>query len=128
MMKKRWGLTVVLGLLCLSGLLSGCGKTPIPEDIVLKQSADGGSVELVPGQALTLHLKGELTGYSWKVTEIDEQVIEQRGIPDWENYRLQIVALDFRAVGAGQTPLRVEWHRIGSSEISTFTVQVTVRE
>lgn len=126
-MNRSWFRNPAWLLLFLVPLVYACGGRLSLEPVSLTDEDDGSRVELQVGQALTVNLPGEAAGVSWQVPEIDEAVLEYRGLSIRSTLGAGYVALNFTALAPGDTPVRVEWHRIGSGDVRTFSIQVTVR-
>lgn len=119
-------------LLAVLVLAAGCGTA---KEVKLGASDNGRQIELKKGQSLVVALEGNpSTGYTWEVVEIGEQVLRQKGEPEFKSESDLIgaggvQALRFEAVGAGQTDLKLVYHRPweeGVEPLETFSVQVTV--
>ena len=128
---KKTRLILLVGLLALS--LAACsGK-------VMRIGVDqsGGSVELEAGDTLVIELEGNpSTGYNWQVEEINLEVLEQVGEPEFKSDNAMLVgsggmiSLTFRAVGAGNSPLALVYLRSweeGVEPIGVFTLDVIVK-
>ena len=120
-------------LLAVLVLVAGCGTA---EEVKLGASDNGRQIELKKGQTLVIALEGNpSTGYTWEVVEIGEQVLRQKGDPEFKPESDLVGAggvqtFRFEAVGAGQTDLKLVYHRPweeGVEPLETFSVQVTVR-
>ena len=96
----------------------------------------GNQVELSRSQALDISLQSNpTTGYRWEVRDLNEKVLQQIGEPEFEPRSKLIGApgveiLHFRAVGVGQTTLRLVYRRSWGKAVEpleTFSVKVVVR-
>jgi inhibitor of cysteine peptidase len=122
-------------LLVLSLLLTACGS----KATTLTEADDGTQIELSPGQTLTITLPSNpTTGYSWQVAQIDTNLLEQQGQPEYQQSpgsKDMVGAggaetLRFKALGTGQTDLQLAYQRpweTGIPPIRTFSITVIVR-
>lgn len=133
MVNKGWlqrKLIVMLGVILLMAF--SCAQS---DGHKLQASDDGGRVELDQGQIVSVSLEGNpSTGYTWEVAEIDEQVLRQIGEPVFTSESQNLGSpgaqvLRFRAVGEGQTTLRLVYHRPWeeAEPERTFSVEVVVQ-
>ncbi len=139
-----WGLLAMLAMVL---TVAGCGSvqggmvnadtaaTEAPE-VILDVQANGSRVELAKGQALTISLEGNpSTGYSWEVAESDQVVVRQVGEPEFAAQSnllgaAEMETLHFEAVGAGQTTLKLVYHRPWEKDVEplqTFAIEVVVK-
>ncbi len=127
------GVVAVLLLVLISA--AGCGSTAKAE-VKLSATDDGRQIELRKGQPLVITLEGNpTTGYTWAAVELEEQILRQAGEVEFNPESDLIGApgvqtLRFEAVAAGQTDLKLVYHRPweeGVEPLKTFSVQVVVR-
>jgi C1A family cysteine protease/predicted secreted protein len=106
---------------------------PEPREIRLSAQDEGGQVELKESQVLVISLgTNPSTGYMWEVEEVDEAILRQMGKMEFEaeSHLLGAPAkqiLHFEAVAAGQSNLRLVYHRPWENDVEparTFSVQV----
>ncbi len=106
---------------------------PNSEEIRLTQEDNGRLTELGKDQTLVISLESNpSTGYSWQVAEMNPDVLQQAGETEFEQLSPLLGApekqfLRFRAVGAGQSPLRLVYRRPWEKEVeplSEFSIQV----
>jgi inhibitor of cysteine peptidase len=111
----------------------GCG---LFGEVKLDIEDNGRQVELKPGQTLAVTLESNAsTGYTWEVIELDENIFRQIGEPE---FRMKgnrpgdpnEMTIRFRAVNAGQTTLKLLYHRRWEAEEvpqETFSIDVRVQ-
>ena len=112
---------------------------PEPGEIRLVAQDEGGQVELKEDQVLVIGLESNpSTGYMWEVEETDGRILRQMGKIEFENQRISESAtrllgapveqiLRFEAVAAGQTTLKLVYHRPWEKDVKparTFSIQV----
>ena len=155
---SRIGLVCVLlaGLVLVAGCASansdaagdevdrGGEASPMPDDdVVLSAEDDGSVVELGEGQALVVTLESNpTTGYSWEVSEVDEDVLMQIGDSEFKEAAASAAAEGEQVVGAGgtetfyfasapgETTLTLVYHRPWEEDVEPeeiFSVEVIVR-
>ena len=109
--------------------------SPIAE-VIIGPEDNGKTVEVNIGDTLHVGLPSNpSTGYTWEVAEIDEKVLGQVGEVEFEPESDLLGApgkqiLYFKAVGMGQTPLKLIYRRPwekGVEPAETFSIQVVVR-
>ncbi|MGD8905001.1 MAG: protease inhibitor I42 family protein [Anaerolineae bacterium] len=119
----------------------GGEASPMPDDdVVLTAEDDGSVVELGEGQALVVTLESNpTTGYSWQVSEVDEDVLMQIGDPEFEEAAAtegeQVLGSGgtetfYFASAAGETTLTLVYHRPWEEDVepeAVFSVEVIVR-
>jgi C1A family cysteine protease len=108
-------------------------------EVRLSAKDDSRQIELNEGQVLVISLESNpSTGYMWEVEEADETILRQTGKIEFENRRIGESAnrllgapskqiLRFEAVAAGQTTLRLLYHRPWEQDVKparTFSLQV----
>jgi inhibitor of cysteine peptidase len=120
------------GLVLLGFALAGCrgGQT------LLAEGDSGKTVELAVGQELQVQLAGNpTTGYTWSLTGLDENFLQQQGEPDYESDSDLIGAggtatYTFKAESAGQTTLKLIYSRSFEPDNppkKTFEVEVVIK-
>jgi inhibitor of cysteine peptidase len=134
-MLNRFSLIALLTLLIALTVAAGCS----PQQQEVKATIDdaGREVQLKKGQTLVVTLEGNpTTGYSWEVEEpLDEQVLRQVGEAEFKTESDLVGAggvqiLRFEAVNAGQTTLKLVYHRPWEKDVEpleTYSIQVVVR-
>ena len=118
----------------------GGEASPMPDDdVVLSAEDDGSVVELGEGQALVVTLESNpTTGYSWEVSEVDEDVLRQIGDPEFKEAAAegeQLVGAGgtetfYFSSAAGETTLTLVYHRPWEEDVEPeeiFSVDVIVR-
>ncbi len=104
-----------------------------PSDVRLDAGDDGRQIELIEGQVLILSLEGNpSTGYTWQIGEEPTGILRQMGEIEFEPVSNLLGAsgiqtLRFEAVRAGQTTLRLIYHRPWEVDVEparTFSLQV----
>ena len=131
---------LLLSAILVFGLLAtGCAlklKPAETQKVILDADDAGRQVEIAKGQTLEITLEGNpTTGYMWEVEELDERILIKVGEPEFKPQSDAIGApgvltLRFAAAGAGQTTLKLIYHRSwekGVKPLKTFTVSVAVR-
>jgi inhibitor of cysteine peptidase len=128
-------MTWILGLA--ATLLSGCASTPAPSTgAAITEKENGQTVALRVGQALEVRLPANpSTGYSWSQLDGDPAVLEPMGAATFEPQRQAPGAggtstMTYRAVGAGETVLKLIYHRPwerGVPPAKTFETRVVVK-
>jgi len=107
-----------------------------PTEVRLGAEDNGRQIELERRQILIVSLDSNpSTGYTWEIAEIDELVLCQVGKVQFELGSRMPGApgqqvFRFEAMGAGQTSLRLIYHRLwetGVEPARTFYIQVIVR-
>jgi len=129
MLRRLISLGVVIGAIW---MLGACG----PKVVKVNEAQDGSAVALKVGSELMVVLDANpTTGYTWGVDAVDESVLAAQGEPAFEASSDKIGAggkmtLRFQALGAGETALRLVYHRPWEQDeppAGVFTLQVTVR-
>ena len=119
----------------------GGEASPMPDDdVVLTAEDDGSVVELGEGQALVVTLESNpTTGYSWQVSEVDQDVLMQIGDPEFKEAAAaegeQVLGAGgtetfYFASAAGETTLTLVYHRPWEEDVEpeeVFSVEVIVR-
>lgn len=102
----------------------------------LSEADNGRQVGLAKGQTISISLSANpSTGYTWEVSELDTSVLRQVGQPEFLPSSALIGAggtmmMRFQAVGAGQTTLKLVYHRPWENKTEpaqTFSIRVVVR-
>jgi inhibitor of cysteine peptidase len=129
---SKCAIALLLMAVALTAII-GCGAHTA---LALEAKDDGNQITLQKGQTLTVKLEGNpTTGYTWEMVEPDGAILRQVGEPEFNADSELLGApgtltLRFEAVEAGQTELRLVYHRpweTGVEPLETFTVQVTVK-
>ena len=125
----RW-LGVLFVILILSG---GCSVA----EVQLDANSNGTQKELARGQTIAVALDSNpTTGYSWAVSDVDQNVLRQLGDPSYQSPNTKLTGVGgvetfrFEAANAGLTTLKLVYRRSWETNIApikTFTVQVAVR-
>jgi len=103
-------------------------------DIRLSLDDDGASIKLGESGTLTLELEANpTTGFTWRLESLDEQVLRLSGEPAYRSHSNLpgspgTMTFAFEAAGAGETELRLVYHRPweDAAPIQTFDLLVTV--
>jgi inhibitor of cysteine peptidase len=120
--------------LALISVVSACssgasGRTLTAEDA-------GQTIEMNIGDTLSVELEGNpSTGYTWEVAEMNASVLKQIGETEFETDSELVgsggvLILRFEAIGSGQTPLKLVYHRPWEQDAppeETFEVSIIVR-
>ncbi len=124
-----------LPVLALVMVVVSCGSAA-PEGAVLGQGDAGRTAEVRAGGQVEVSLPGNpTTGYQWEVDSVDPAVLQQVGEPEFKPDSDAIgaggrVMLRFKALAAGQTTLRLIYHRSfepDEAPLETYEVTVVVR-
>jgi inhibitor of cysteine peptidase len=103
---------------------------------VLNEMENGTTIELRPGEQMELVLVGNpTTGFTWEIETLDEAVLQQSGDPLYVSDRdvpgsPGKFTFRFEAAGAGQTTLRLIYHRPFEEDtppLETFELTVIVQ-
>jgi inhibitor of cysteine peptidase len=129
MMKRICSISV---LLVTFALLAGC----ISNEVKLGVSDNGSQIKLNKGQMLVITLEANpTTGYTWEVAESNTSIMRQVGAIEFQSESSApgaggVQTLHFEAVNAGQTPLKLVYHRPWEKDVEplkTFSLQVVVQ-
>jgi len=130
---SRLTILFVVALVVLS--LGACGPAA-PKQLNLSEKDAGSTVQLRAGDTLEVVLEGNpTTGYQWEVGGGDPAVIRQVGEAQFQPDTSAIgspgkITLRFTAVAAGQTALKLIYHRSFEPNVppvKTFEVTVVVK-
>lgn len=134
MLNNKFNLVALLTLLLALTVATGCSPQ---QEVKASIDDDGREMQLKKGQTLVVTLEGNpTTGYSWEAAEpLDEQVLRQAGEPEFKAESDLVGAggvqiLRFEAVNAGQTTLKLVYHRPWEKDVEpleTYSLQVVVR-
>jgi inhibitor of cysteine peptidase len=128
-MEKKW--YIIAGVFIVVVLLVVIWVAYAPGGKRLTEADNGKTVTVDVGQEFDVTLKANpTTGYTWAVAEpTDEQIIRQRGEIEFEPESEALGAggvqiIRFEVVGAGQTTLKLIYHRPWESiePLQTFSV------
>lgn len=139
----RWMCFLLSGALLISACSSGRippamspAPTISPGEVRVNRNDNGRRIDLNEGQALVITLEANPTaGYAWETVEANEKILQQRGDIEFEPGSGLLGAagkqiLRFEAVSAGQTTLKLIYHRPwekGVEPAGTFSIQVVVQ-
>jgi len=132
--------TILLAMATLSCVAPGrSGAGPQPHQIVIDQNAAGSTVELRPGQKLTVSLPGNpTTGFVWEMVPGAGSILASQGEGQFSaastgaSAKLGaggIYRFDFVAVDSGNAPLKFIYRRSFEKEVApaqSFEVTVVV--
>lgn len=123
-------------LLLISAVLITASLNLFAADVTdLTEKDSGRTVKLKKGDMVNVALTGNpTTGYTWEVSVIDMDILKQTGEPKFTPDTDAIgsggkAILQFEAVGAGQSPLELIYHRVwehGIPPADTFKVSIIV--
>lgn len=125
----------LLTLALLAASLTGCSSSP-GETFTISEQQAGETVEMQVGDTLRVRLPGNITtGFNWYPASQDPELLEQVGEPlvtpaSGMPGAPGTIVLEFRAIAAGETVLRLEYQRGWEADIapeSSFEVTVVVR-
>jgi inhibitor of cysteine peptidase len=128
-MEKKW--YIIVGVLVVVVLLIVLRVVYAPGGKQLTEADNGKTIEVTVGQELDVTLEANpTTGYTWAVVEpTDERIIRQTGEIEFESESEALGAggvqiIRFEVVGAGQTTLKLIYHRPWESvePLQTFSV------
>jgi inhibitor of cysteine peptidase len=115
-------------------VVSACASNAVEHQLT---AANGNqTIESKVGDTLVVELEGNpTTGYTWEAVELDQAVLEQVGEPEYnaESDLLGapgVIILRFKAVGPGQTLLKLVYHRPWEQDVppeETFEVMIAVK-
>src|SRR5262245_47871717 len=138
-MRIQMGISYMLRLILIvsASLLYACGAQGSSEQSTrqLTETDDGRLIELKVGDKLEVTLPGNpTTGFQWEVSDVDSIILTPIGGPEFEPSSNAIgsggnITLRFEAVGAGQTELKLIYHRPFEENVppvQTFQVSITV--
>jgi inhibitor of cysteine peptidase len=135
MLNNRFTFITLLTLLMALTMATGC--SPQQREVKATVDDNGHEMQLKKGQTLVVTLEGNpTTGYSWEAAEpLDEQVLRQVGEAEFKAESDLVGAggvqiLRFEAVNAGQTTLKLVYHRPWEKDVEpleTYSIQVVVR-
>lgn len=127
---KKILVLLVLGVI-MACSLAGCGgKTE-----AVTEEMNGQTITLEKGQTLSLTLAGNpTTGYTWEISEVDENILASAGEPDYSSDSNLIgsggvYTYKFTAETAGTTALKLKYYRSFEPDvepIQTFEINVVV--
>jgi len=121
-------LSIILVLLSFSASEPACIK--------VTDNDPGPTVELRIGETLEVELRGNpTTGYVWDIASLDMEILKQVGETEFKQDREGRgvggkVIMRFKARAAGETPLKLIYHRRFEKEmppIKTFEVTIIVK-
>ncbi len=130
---------IVGSMMAGAGLLWACASRPSPGPTTRKltEADAGSSVELQVGDKLEVTLPGNpTTGFTWEVGGGDPAILRPSGEAEFQADSTAAVGsggkltLRFEAVAAGQTGLKLIYHRPFEADVTpiqTFEVSVTVK-
>jgi inhibitor of cysteine peptidase len=131
MMKKALVCAILFTVLTLS--LTACGTTTVTAD----ENTNGETVKLKQGQTLKIKIDGNpTTGYSWNLTDVDQEILAPLGEPDYASSSTLVGAggtytFIFKAVAPGSTTLKLDYFRTFEKEnppADTFQLSVIVKQ
>jgi len=127
-MKSIW---LVILILILAACAPGTGET-----VELKESDSGRTIQVKSGALIKVSLESNLsTGYSWAVKEINNQILQQQGEPEFiRDSDLkgsgETTVMTFKALQAGESQLYLVYMRPFEADTSpekTYEVQIQVK-
>jgi inhibitor of cysteine peptidase len=127
---KKIVMLLVLGVI-MSFSLAGCGG----KTVAVTEEMNGQTITLEKGQTLSFTLAGNpTTGYTWEISEVDENILASAGEPDYSSDSNLIgsggvYTYKFTAETAGTTALKLKYYRSFEPDvepIQTFEINVVV--
>jgi inhibitor of cysteine peptidase len=115
-------------------VVSACASNAVEHQLTAANANQ--TIESKVGDTLVVELEGNpTTGYTWEAVELDQAVLEQVGEPEYnaESDLLGapgVIILRFKAVGPGQTLLKLVYHRPWEQDVppeETFEVMIAVK-
>jgi inhibitor of cysteine peptidase len=137
MNERRFLMKYGLGVICLFLLAACVPSQGAGQTVVIHQDQEGEVVKIPNKSTFTVSLPGNpTTGYSWEVSEGDDQILQQDGEWSFTADSKKIGApgmfsLPFKTAGAGKTTLKLIYHRSFEKDVAplnTFTVTILVEE
>ncbi len=140
-------ITAIIILLMISACTSLGSTTPegtaADDSIILTMENNETAISVKPGETFIVQLDGNITtGYAWEVGEIDSTFLKQIGEVEYrekskpDSSSGEVLTgvpgeflLTFEALQAGETPLRLVYHRSfeeGVEPLEAFTVIVNI--
>lgn len=128
---------LVISLLPLFLIVSGCRSTPQVRTVT--QADSGGTIQMANGDLLRVELEANpTTGYSWQTLDLNSWVLAGTDRPELHRPASDepligaggTLILDFRAVGAGTSPVKLAYMRAWETNVppaQTFDLTVVVR-
>jgi len=121
-----------VGLVLLGFVVAGCrgGQTPLTE------GDNGAAIEVAVGEEIQVRLAGNpTTGYTWSLTGLEENFLQQQGEPDYESDSDLIGAggvytFRFKALQVGRTTLSMAYARSFEPDVppeQVFSVEVVIK-
>jgi len=123
-------LITALSAVVILGLLSTFSGAHVPSAVPKRvtEANAGAQIELRVGELLVVALAGNpTTGYQWEVVDLDASIVKQLGEATLEPSSAAIgagglITLQFRAVGIGETALKVVYRRPFEKEVPPLRV------
>jgi inhibitor of cysteine peptidase len=127
---------MIVGAAVVIVLLANAGQgAREPATVNVSEQNANSNVQLHVGDRLVVTLDGNpTTGYTWEVDSSDAAILKPVGEAQFTPGTSAVgsvgeVTLQFDAVGAGQTPLKLIYHRpfeTGVAPLKTFELTITV--
>ena len=131
-MKRTIGL--LTAFLVFIVLVSSCSSDENGRTLTVENA--GQTIEMNVGYIFSVELEGNpSTGYTWEVAEMDTALLKQVGETEFETDNdlvgaSGVLILRFEAIGTGETPLNLIYHRPWEENIppeETFEVSLVVK-
>jgi inhibitor of cysteine peptidase len=110
--------------------------TASPSEAVVTEANNGQGVQVSSGQVLSVSLTANpSTGYSWEVSAINAEILQQMGDPEFKSDSTLVGApgkqlIRFKVVAKGEGKLELVYHRPwekNTPPVSTFSINVTAQ-
>jgi inhibitor of cysteine peptidase len=124
----------ILAALAIALFAGACAASP--SEAVITEANDGQRVQLSSGQVLSVNLTANpSTGYSWEVSAINAEILQQMGDPEFKSDSTLVGApgkqlIRFKVVAKGEGKLELVYHRPWEKDTPperTFSVNVTAQ-
>ena len=133
-MKYKWqrtGLKLSIAILFIN-LLTACEsssptvETPqsTPKMVQLKEENNRSQITLNSGDSLQIVLAGNpTTGFTWEIAECNQSLLQSQGEVEYQQEQSQLAGrggifkFTFKAISAGETTLKLIYHRTFEKEV-----------
>lgn len=125
---------LILAALAVMLLTAACTSTP--SEMTVTEANNGQAVQVNSGQTLTVNLEANpSTGYSWEVSAINANILQQAGDPEFKSDSTLVGAagkqlLHFKVLAKGEGKLELVYHRPWEKDKPperTFSINVTAQ-
>ena len=125
---------MILAALAVALFAEAC--TPTPTEATVTEANNGQRVQVSSGQVLSINLEANpSTGYSWQVSAISSNILQQTGDPEFKSDSTLVGApgkqlIRFKVIAKGEGKLELVYHRPWEKDTPperTFSVNVTAQ-